>query len=93
MKHRTIVRHGLAVAIKAAGINDDPDKPKLRWHDLRHAKLLDAADQDERATAILEEAVMERDLENGDGKQPQTPKPRNPANVRVLAKTVGGGDR
>ena len=58
-----------------------------------YAKLLDAADQDERVTAILGEAVMERDLENGGGEQAQTPKPRDAANVRVLAKTVGGGDR
>ena len=36
MSERNITLSGLNVAIKRTGINDDPDKPKLTWHGLRH---------------------------------------------------------
>jgi integrase len=35
MSDRGVTLRGLDVAIKKAGINDDPTKPKLTWHDLR----------------------------------------------------------
>jgi len=124
MRHRTIVKRGLAPAIEAAGINDDPAKPKLTWHDLRrtagslllrrganivyvsnflghadasitlraYAKLLDAADQDDEATAIMEDALHGKDMENGGSERARTAGADDAANVRVLAKTTGGGD-